>query len=212
MMKTMSTRCCARGAAARRRWRRCRSAATTMKKMLVLASTRPIDARQPMLGFGLARDHALADQPRDQHDARRSRPRPARRSAALAIGDEPVDRRSASAGSGRASGIHRAACGGGRCGDQARGASGLRRAPLVAARNSSSPTSARRQALAPARPVHAVQRIARIVLDRLDQRGMDIGLAAHRRRVAERLGDRLDHRLDADPRYVRLSSATARRR
>ena len=34
--------------------------------------------------------------------------------------------------------------------------------------------------------------------DRLDQRRVDVGFAADRRRVAERLGDRLDHRLEAD--------------
>ena len=36
-------------------------------------------------------------------------------------------------------------------------------------------------------------------LRRLDQRGMDIGFAADRRRIAERLGDRLDHRSSASP-------------
>ena len=44
-----------------------------------------------------------------------------------------------------------------------------------------------------------VQRISRPSLDCFDQRRVDIGLAAHRRRVAERLRDRLDHRCDADP-------------
>ena len=58
---------------------------------------------------------------------------------------------------------------------------------------------ARRQPFARARPLQAFQRIARVVLDRRDQRGVDVGLAAHRHRIAERLGNRLDHRVDAEP-------------
>ena len=69
-----------------------------------------------------------------------------------------------------------------------------------------------RQIFARARPLHAVQRIARALLGRLDQRRVDIGFAADRRRVAERLGDRLDHRGDADPLRPPPSPAIARRR
>ena len=63
----------------------------------------------------------------------------------------------------------------------------------------------RRQAFAPAWAAPCPSSGSRgSLLDRVEQRRVDIGLAAHRRRVAERLGDRLDHRLDADPRVLGL--------
>src|SRR6185295_14553310 len=62
----------------------------------------------------------------------------------------------------------------------------------------------RRQARARRRALQSSERIARIILHRIEQRGMYVGLAADRRRVAERFGDRLDHRLDADPRMLAL--------
>ena len=52
---------------------------------------------------------------------------------------------------------------------------------------------------------------ARRLLHRLDQRRMDVGFAADRRRVAERLGDRLEHRLEADALLARARRSARRR-
>ena len=100
------------------------------------------------------------------------------------------------------------------CGAAGRGNQAVALASAVAASVCAAASAAReefeqrnlgaRQALAPARPLHAVERIAQIFLHRVEQPGMNIGLAADRRRVAERFGDRLDHRLHRDPRMLRL--------
>ena len=80
------------------------------------------------------------------------------------------------------------------------------------ARNSSKPTSADdRRLRARGRSIPSSGSRGSL-LDRVDQRRVDIGLAAHRGRVAERFGDRLDHRLDADPLGVLGLSSIARRR
>ena len=54
-----------------------------------------------------------------------------------------------------------------------------------------------RQPLAPSRLFHPVERIARLLLHRFEQLRVDVGLAADRGRIAERLRDRFDHRLYA---------------
>src|SRR4051794_10961834 len=61
---------------------------------------------------------------------------------------------------------------------------------------------ARREPFARARALEALQRVAGVILDRVDQRWVDIGLAAHRDGVAQGFSDRLNHGVDADPRIV----------
>src|SRR5438270_2235583 len=63
---------------------------------------------------------------------------------------------------------------------------------------------ARRLPFARSRTLQALKRVSWIVFHRLNQRRMDVCLAAYRNRIAERFGDWFDHRPDADPRVSGL--------
>ena len=165
----------------------------------------------------------MADHPRDQHERDDRRGDQRADDHALAIGDEPGQRRFRV---GRIGSIWLMALHGGGCSAIKLAAAERRRAtfkPLwrltrigslfngfasslacSGRRKSRSPTSSDDSHLRSRGRCNPVQRIARPVTGGLDQLGVDIGLAADRGRVAERFGDRLEHRLQADPRLFML--------
>ena len=176
-------------------------AAMTMKKTLVLARTRPMTLRQPKRSAWLSR--ATIRWPiigADQHHARRS---PAATSAPISTPSRLAISQSMTPCVGRM-GSRLGVIGALVAGRRARRSS-LAPPPLAASPGTRAsrlrPTTA---ACAPRGRSMPSSGSRGSLLDRLDQRRVDVGLAAHRRGVAERFGDRLDHRLDADPRVLGL--------